>query len=329
MGKKRWIIAMIMILTLMLSACANQDKNNEDIGKTPEDGGQDGFILPDDIKVNSEGIPQLRVYVTAEKEIHEMDLEEYLYGVLAGEMKNDWPEEALKAQAILARTFVIRFVTEKQSKYAGADISTDIGEAQAYDPDGINDRIRLAVDSTKGQIVEYRGNPIYAWFHAHSGGQTATAEEGLSYRQEALYTQSVESRESEDAPPDDAEWEAEFTQQQVIAAAADAGVQLGDSIESVSAGTRGESGRLKTIRVNGQDVPANEFRIAIGSEEMKSTLISGINYEDGLLKMTGKGYGHGVGMSQWGAYAAAASGKDANEIINMYFRDVNIVQIWG
>ena len=151
----------------------------------------------------------------------------------------------------------------------------------------------------------------------------------MSYRQEAPYTQSIESGESPKAPEDDAVWEAEFTQQQVIAAAADAGVRLGSSVKSVSAGAKGDSGRIKTLRIDGTEVPANEFRVAIGSTDMKSTLITDLSFEDGLLKMKGKGYGHGVGMSQWGAYAMAETGKNAEEIINTYFRDVIITQAWN
>ena len=327
MGMKRAALIGALAVALCLAACAPKSDmpGNTDAPPRQETG---EFVLPDDIRVNSAGVPELRVYVADEKEIREMDLEEYVCGVLAGEMKNDWPEEALKAQAILARTFVIRFITEKQSKYNGADISTDIGEAQAYDAAGVNDRIRNAVDATRGRIICWQGEPIYAWFHAHSGGRTATAEEGLSYQKEAPYAQSVESAESEEAPPDDAEWRAEFTERQVIAAAADVGVKLKDGIREVAPGAKGESGRLKTLRINGSEVPANEFRIAIGSTDMKSTLITDLQWADGRLTLSGKGYGHGVGMSQWGAYALAQHGKDADEIINMYFKNVNIVQVW-
>ena len=327
MGMKRAALIGALAVALCLAACAPKSDmpGNTDAPPRQETG---EFVLPDDIRVNSAGVPELRVYVADEKEIREMDLEEYVCGVLAGEMKNDWPEEALKAQAILARTFVIRFITEKQSKYNGADISTDIGEAQAYDAAGVNDRIRNAVDATRGRIICWQGEPIYAWFHAHSGGRTATAEEGLSYQKEAPYAQSVESAESEEAPPDDAEWRAEFTERQVIAAAADVGVKLKDGIREVAPGAKGESGRLNTLRINGSEVPANEFRIAIGSTDMKSTLITDLQWADGRLTLSGKGYGHGVGMSQWGAYALAQQGKDADEIINMYFKNVNIVQVW-
>ena len=80
--------------------------------------------------------------------------------------------------------------------------------------------------------------------------------------------------------------------------------------------------------MNGQPVSANEFRIAIGSTKMKSTLLTHIAYSDGALALSGRGYGHGVGMSQWGAYGMAENGKTAQEIINHYFKAVDIVQMW-
>ena len=324
---KKWIAYMLCaVFVLNCSGCVPQTPEEEPTPKTEQI--KEDFALPDDIRVDAQGVPMLRVYIADQKEIEEMNIEEYLCGVLAGEMNNTWPEEALKAQAILARTFVVRFISEKQSKYTGADISTDIEEAQAYDAAGINDSILQAVNSTRGQIVCYQGEPIYAWFHAHSGGKTATAAEGLSYQEEAPYTQSVASEESADARKEDAEWKASFTETQVVAAAAEAGTSVGDSIESVAAGEKGESGRLRTIDINGKRVPANEFRIALGSKDMKSTLVTELDYADGVLTMTGKGYGHGVGMSQWGAYEMAKNGEKAEMIVNKYFKNVDIVQMW-
>ena len=208
------------------------------------------------------------------------------------------------------------------------DISTDIEEAQAYDAAGVNDRIKEAVRSTRGQIICYEGEPIYAWFHAHAGGRTATAAEGLSYKKEAPYTQSVESRESEKAPEDDTAWTASFPGEEAVRAAAETGVKISAHVRQIRMGEKGESGRVKEILINNQSVPANEFRIAIGSEKMKSTLLTEVNYENDTLTLSGKGYGHGVGMSQWGAYAMAEEGKDAREIIQRYFRGVDIVQMW-
>ncbi len=330
MKKKSCLTGLIVMLCIMLcTGCTAKAPTRDEATTSPEPTSPtSAFVLPDDIRADEHGVPVLRVYVKESEKIEEMGLEEYLCGVLAGEMKNDWPLEALKAQAILARTFVIKFITEKQSMYEGADISTDITEAQAYDAAGINDTIRKAVEETRGEIVCYQGEPIYAWFHAHSGGMTAGAAEGLSYKDEAPYTQAVEGGENESAAEDAAQWSAQFTQNEILQAVRETGNDVGDSIESVSAGGKGESGRLKTIRINNTEVPANELRIAIGSSKMRSTLISSIAYADGTLALSGKGYGHGVGMSQWGAYAMAENGQNAGEIIRKYFRNVDIVQIW-
>ena len=154
--------------------------------------GKAADLVPQKLKKGADGVPVLKVYdVKAEKLIEE-SVEEYVPAVLAGEMAGDWPLEALKAQAILARTFVLQFVTEKTSRYEGADISTDIEEAQAYNADAVNDRIRQAVRETRGMVLSAGGELPYAWFHAHSGGLTARAKEGLDYeKDEPGYTQCV------------------------------------------------------------------------------------------------------------------------------------------
>lgn len=326
---KKIICVILAGACILLSACtakAPVETQASDQPTTTPD--MSAFTLPDSIRIGEDGVPVLKVYVENAKRIQDMPLEEYLCGVLAGEMKSDWPIEALKAQAILARTFVIKFISEKESKYDGADISTDITEAQAYNADGVNDRIRQAVKETRGEIVCYENEPIYAWFHSHAGGKTATAAEGLSYKDEAPYTQSIESPEDGNAAMDAAEWSTQFAEADVIKAAKEAGVNVGKSIVGVSAGEAGESGRLRTIRINEKDVPANEFRIAIGSSKMKSTMITSLTYADGTLAISGHGYGHGVGMSQWGAYALSEAGKNAGDIIRTYFHGVDIVQIW-
>ena len=105
-------------------------------------------------------------------------------------------------------------------------------------------------------------------------------------------------------------------------------MKVSEPVRQISMGEKGNSGRVKTLLIGTKPVPANEFRIAIGSEKMKSTLLTDISYENETLTLSGKGYGHGVGMSQWGAYAMAEEGKDAGEIIQHYFQHVDIVQMW-
>ena len=133
----------------------------------------------------------LSVYDVKSETLETLSVEDYLPAVLAGEMAGDWPLEALKAQAILARTFVLQFVSQKESMYDGADISTDIKEAQAYDAAGVNARIREAVKETRGEVLNAGGELPYAWFHAHSGGLTARAKEGLEYERPSRATPSA------------------------------------------------------------------------------------------------------------------------------------------
>ena len=255
-------------------------------------------------------------------------MEAYLPAVLAGEMAGDWPLEALKAQAILARTFVLQFVTQKESMYEGADISTDIREAQAYDAAGVNERIREAVAATRGLVLNAGGELPYAWFHAHSGGLTARAKEGLDYEKaEPPYTQCVKGMENDEAPPEAARWEASFSAEEVLAAARDAGASVSE-LTGISIGQRGESGRATTLMISGREVSAPAFRLAIGSTKMRSCLIESLRVEDGRVLMSGKGYGHGVGMSQWGAYAMAQAGSTAQEIVLHYFTGVTLDQAW-
>ena len=155
-----------------------------------------------------------------------MDLEEYVEGVVAGEMKNDWPIEALKAQSILARTFVLKFCDSKKSRYDGADISTDVSEAQAYAPENINDRIRQAVEETRGIVMVSDGEYPQAWFFAHSGGKTELPSVALDYSQgDPEYLRVTESPDSDKAPDSVKEWTATFTKDEVQKACADSGTE--------------------------------------------------------------------------------------------------------
>lgn len=283
--------------------------------------------LPEGLTLDEAGVPQLKVYSLSEETHVQMDAETYIAGVLAGEMRNDWPEEALKAQAILARTFVMNFIATKDSMYEGADISTDVTEAQAYAPKLVNARVQAAVDETRGKVVSYRGQLANTWFHAHSGGATETATVGLDYRENPPYIQSVPSEESEDAPEEVKRWTAVFSKDDVRRAARETGADVGE-IETVRVGETGASGRADTLIIDGQPVKAANFRVRIGADKLKSVMLTDIRVSDETVTFEGRGYGHGVGMSQWGAYAMAKNGANAEEIISHYFKDVDVVKIW-
>ena len=291
----------------------------------------------DKLKMGKNGELLLQVYVVEDQQVEEREMENYVEGVLAGEMKNDWPLEALKAQAILARTFVLKFVQEKESQYPGADISADIEEAQAYDASAVNKRIQQAVEETRGLVLSCEGELPYAWFHAHSGGMTEYARAGLGWKKdEPAYTQPSRGTEPEQLSDTKenqqlqaaAEWKADFTFAEWTAACQKQGVQVEPHAGSqLQIGQRGESGRAVTLEIDGQSVNAADLRLALGSTKMRSTLLTSLKIENGKIHVAGKGYGHGVGMSQWGAYGMAQEGKSAEQIIKHYFQKVEIAQI--
>ena len=95
-----------------------------------------------------------------------------------------------------------------------------------------------------------------------------------------------------------------------------------------SAAYSSDSGRAVRLGLNGQSVDASDLRIALGSTKMRSTLITSLRAQEGKLVMAGTGYGHGVGMSQWGAYGMAQAGSTAEEIVTYYFKDVSIEKLW-
>ena len=336
--KKKGIWALLICTALFVSSCAGKAQSAP--VPTPEgaklQAGEERVKWPKDkLESGESGVPLLDVYVVDDKTARQMDIETYVQGVLAGEMKNDWPIEALKAQAILARTFVLKFIEEKESKYPNADISTDIEEAQAYDASAVNDRIRQAVEETRGLVLAKGGTLPYAWFHAHSGGVTELAKEGLGWdRDEPDYTHSVSGNEPDNAEDmqtlrDAQSWVATFSFEEIESAMRKLGKEVELTEESAfQISKRGTSGRAHTLTIGDQEVGAAELRIALGSTKMRSTLLSSLKAEQGKVSMAGKGYGHGVGMSQWGAYGMAESGKKAEEIVKHYFRDVTVEKLW-
>lgn len=289
----------------------------------PAPGASQGGSPGDDAAKGVE--PTLSLYHNDTGRTERIKLEDYVAGVVGGEIKNDWPLETLKAQAILARTFTLQKMMKGKTRH-GTDASTDPEEFQAYAPDNINDAIRRAVRETRGLVLTYRGRPIRAYFHSCSGGITSTAEEGLDFREEPTpYIKIV--REPPCPDPAKQRWSATFTKQEVAAAAAKMGVKLSD-FSSIRVADRGPSGRATRIALGDAVVGAAGLRAALDPERMRSTLLESLRLEGDRVVMAGRGWGHGVGMSQFGALAKARQGWKAERIVRHYFRDVRLEKRW-
>jgi len=287
----------------------------------------------DDIAREMKEEPQITVYFNETGEKRSMGLEEYLMGVVAGEMFPDWPVEAYGAQAIFARSFTLALIAEGglRDKY-GADISTNIEEAQAYNPDAITPEIRQAVEATRGQVLTYENRYVKGWFHAYSGGMTTSAKEGLNYQDpEPPYIKSVKLGENEYVPEDVRNWEAKYTLAELQGLLAAKGINVGQ-IQDLKITERGPTDRVTEIRVIGTEgsdtIHGADFRIAVDSTKMKSTLVTDWEVADGVLTIRGTGYGHGVGLSQWDAFKMAKEGKSPQEIAASFFEGVEIKKLY-
>jgi stage II sporulation protein D len=273
--------------------------------------------------------PQLSVFLHRTGERVSMPLERYLEGVVAGEMEPTWHIEALKAQAILARTFTMEQLQRRGGtrELTGTDVSTDETQFQAYDAERINDAVRRAVAETRGQmLVNARGEPIRGWYHADAGGKTATADEGLAFRDAPTPHIQVVEAPSANA---EANWSASFSTAEFLAAVRKAKPNAKvTGVTSVSVARRGPSGRATELSVGGERVPAVALRVALDPRRMRSTMLTSVLVQGGQVVMNGRGFGHGVGLPQWSARYHAERGENAAQILQRYFRGVRVEGWW-
>ncbi len=275
--------------------------------------------------------PTISLYVAETGEKKQIKLEEYIQGVVAAEMEPTWPINALAAQAILARTFTLeRIKTTGGVPSKGTDASTNVEEFQAYDPEKINDAVVNAVEKTRGEVAKYQGKYIKAWFFADAGGVTAaSAEEGLAYTKEpSPYVRSVKDPGAEITTEENKAWQAEIPLAKVRTAVKQATGQDPGAVSTVKIVKRGPSGRVMTVQFGKVTVSGPALRLALGSEIMRSTLLTNLRIANGKLLVAGKGFGHGVGMSQWGARALAEQGKTPEEIIKYFYKGIEIDKEW-
>lgn len=246
-----------------------------------------------------------------------VDVEKYLYGVLPQEISPTWPMEALKAQAVAARTFAYYKLENPDSKLYDLD---DSMYSQVYRGfSGERDRTNKAVDLTKNQVMTYRGRIIIAYYHACSGG--ITEDPRYAWGKKIPYLKSVSSP-CEDSPH--YKWKKILTAKYL---ARKLGVKDVSDIKVVSRTPSGRAAKLmivtgdKTFFMSG-----TSFRQKIGVFVIKSTLFEVYKQGDRFI-FEGRGWGHGVGMCQWGARSFALRGWDYKRILKYYYPGVKIITL--
>lgn len=267
------------------------------------------------------------VYLHQEERIAEMTMAEYVRGVLAAEMPAQYHLEALKAQAVAARTRVLWQVRQGGcALHPGADICTDSAHCQGYasmeacrerwgeNTEAYTSRLARAQMETAGQWIAYEDKPITVLYHANSGGRTENVQ--TVFAQSLPYLVSVESHEDQNAR--DFQQETAFSYE---AAAEKLGCTADEIRRSLSIGGYTDSGRVSHVQIGEKRIEATELRKLLG---LRSTWFS-ITTDEEQIVFHQRGYGHGVGMSQAGANQMAASGAGYQAILQHYYTGVEIV----
>jgi len=255
--------------------------------------------------------------------INNIPVEQYLYGVVPKEMPHDWEKEALKAQAVAARTYALYIKDKSADKPYDVESTTTSQVYGGFDSE--KEESNLAVDETQGQVLTYNGRLIVAYFHSSSGGHTEDSKNVWST--DLPYLKGIPDTFSANIP--NGQWSFFVSYNDMQNSLNKYGLNIGQ-IRGLNAAGESRSGRLLGVRViakNGTtELKSNNFRIKVGATGLKSTLLKIAPDRDGIL-FTGKGYGHGVGMSQWGANVMAQKGFDYQDILKHYYQSVKIVAL--
>ncbi|GAB5046362.1 SpoIID/LytB domain-containing protein [Thermodesulfovibrio sp. TK110] len=250
--------------------------------------------------------------------INVVQLEDYVKGVVASEVGIEWPEEALKAQAVLARTYAVAHIIRNRTRNF-YDVTSSVFH-QVYREDEGNEKVEKAVNETKGQVLTYQGEPIMAFYHACSVGRTEEPEEVFGKKYPYLKSVEVPS-----TPSPYTIWEKKISFDVLKKALS---MEKISDIKILSYTT---TGRVKEVEFsdgkNKKTIKATELRRLLRWTAIPSTMIKSITVQEDGVVFEGSGYGHGVGMCQWCAFQMAEEGKNYKEILQYFYPKTEITAI--
>ena len=310
-----YILTFMCVIFILPSICTKRQDLSVSYAETEE---AENTVQEETPKYEYSKYATIKLYHTKTSEVEELSLDEYLYGVVSSEMPANFEKEALKAQAVVARTYTLYQIINSNGKHGEAGICDDSTCCQAWiskddrmakwdanEAEANWEKIVDAVDSTQGQIITYNGEPIDAFFHSNSGGVTETAANvwgGTNYP----YLQSVETSGEDGYSQYNSE--VEISKEELIEKLkqkhSDISINF-DEQDCIKIIEYTESGRVKTMKFGNVEIAGTEVRSLLG---LKSTNFS-FEITENSIKFFVIGYGHGVGMSQTGADSMAKSRK--------------------
>lgn len=252
------------------------------------------------------------IRVKFNNQILKVPLEQYVSQVLAGEVSKNWPHEALKAQAIAARTFALKRMKEKidASFHVSSTVLDQVFHHKSFEP------FIKATNDTRGLVAILGQEIAETSFHSTCGGHTADAKAVWGTKHEHL--QGISCPYCKNSPT--FQWQAQVSRKKLFDI-------FKEPIKSIKLLERGPDGRVGKIMLNNKKsmiISAHKFRMKLGHMIIKSTNISKVSFEKDMAIFLGYGFGHGVGMCQYGAMAMAKEGHSAQEIISYYYPGTKI-----
>ena len=251
--------------------------------------------------------------------INILHINEYLYSVVPSEIISTWEKEALKAQAVAARTYAYHHLISSKKSIFDLDDSSNF---QVYN--GLSaekDSTTIAVNETSGKIMLYQGKPIAAFFHSTCGGKTSS-DKYVWNSEGQNYLKSVTCSFCKDSPYSN--WEEKVSLYEIKTFLSKKYNAVGN-ITGIS--FRKKDDRVVTVTINHRNgiikLSGNELRLLFPEKRIKSLYFTAEKVKDGLL-LHGHGWGHGVGMCQWGAKGMASKGADYKDILKYYYGGISI-----
>lgn len=326
------LVALLALATVVLAIPTTIGSMSRQPAPPPAQDGADAILV--------------NVFFPKTQKVEAIPLGEYLMGVVAGEMPPGFETEALKAQFVVARTYVVR----RMKRFGGkggcplnpaADICADHTTGQAYvslaelvqksgklTAEAFWHRLSQAESATAGQVLTYQGELIDSLYHSVSGRMTENA--GDYFGNTVPYLVSVDDRWGVDAPR--LVEQKRFSPDEFATALAAGGASPALAVTAAARSGRSPvevvertaAGRVKSLRVGGLTLTGREFRERLG---LRSTDVK-VSLEDGEIVVETLGSGHGVGMSQYGADGMARAGKGYEDILTHYYKGVSLVHLF-
>ncbi len=289
-----------------------------------------GALHKEDKSKKAQSEDTISVYFHKENAVKEVPLEEYLKGVVSAEVPASFEKEAIKAQAVAARSYALYRAESISEAHPKAAVCTDFNHCKAYkspqearsgwgkDADIYEKKISSCVEETKGEVIKFDGEVALAVFHSQSGGGK-TENSSDVWGGSLPYLVSVESVGDEKAPNFYSSKEVSFEEFKSVIENENKNAKV-TSFSDISTVTHSEGGRVKSVMIGGESFSGTKIRSLFSLRSASFT----IKENNGNILFEVTGYGHGVGMSQYGANEMAKNGYNYKEILKHYYSGTQI-----